>query len=87
VRVTVTDSGPGIAPEAAQRLFEPFVTTKPQGMGMGLAICRSIVQTHGGRLEVSANEPGGTVFAFTLAAEPAQYSRTDGSGEKRAGAV
>jgi C4-dicarboxylate-specific signal transduction histidine kinase len=87
VRVTVIDSGPGIAPEAARRLFEPFVTTKPQGMGMGLAICRSIVQTHGGRLEVSANEPGGTVFAFTLAAEPAQYSRTDGSGEKRAGAV
>ena len=82
VRITVADSGPGIAPEAAQRLFEPFFTTKSQGMGMGLAICRSIVQTYGGRLEVSANEPGGTVFAFTLPAEPAQDG---GLGEQRVG--
>jgi two-component system sensor kinase FixL len=68
VGVRVGDTGPGIAPEVAERLFQPFVTTKPQGMGVGLSICRSIVEGHGGRLWTEANPGGGTVFAFVLRA-------------------
>src|SRR5262249_25204134 len=67
--VAVRDSGPGLDAEAVDRLFEAFYTTKPDGMGMGLAICRSIVEAHGGRLWVKANEPRGAVFQFTLAVE------------------
>ncbi len=68
VEVRVVDTGPGIAPEIAERLFQPFVTTKPQGMGVGLSICRAIVEAHGGVLRVAANPGGGTVFAFALPA-------------------
>jgi PAS domain S-box-containing protein len=64
VRVEVCDSGPGLA--FPERAFEAFFTTKPQGMGMGLAICRSIVEAHGGRLWAEANAPCGARFAFTL---------------------
>ena len=64
--IAVTDSGPGLDPAARDRLFEAFHTTKPQGMGMGLAICRSIVEAHGGRLSATPNEPRGAVFWFTL---------------------
>ena len=64
--VAVRDSGPGLDPASVDRLFEAFYTTKPDGMGMGLAICRSIIETHGGRLSASANEPRGAVFQFTL---------------------
>jgi signal transduction histidine kinase len=67
--VAVRDSGPGLDAEAVDRLFEAFYTTKPDGMGMGLAICRSIIEAHGGRLWVKANEPRGAVFQFTLAVE------------------
>jgi C4-dicarboxylate-specific signal transduction histidine kinase len=66
VLVTVRDSGPGLAPESLERLFESFYTTKANGMGMGLSICRSIIEAHGGRIWASANEPRGAVFQFTL---------------------
>src|SRR5262249_30703006 len=66
VLVAVRDSGPGFAPESVDRLFESFYTTKPGGLGMGLSICRSIIETHRGRLWASANTPRGAVFQFTL---------------------
>jgi PAS domain S-box-containing protein len=66
VLITVRDSGPGLDPRRLNRLFDPFYTTKPQGMGMGLAISRSIVEAHGGRLWAKASEPRGAVFQFTL---------------------
>jgi C4-dicarboxylate-specific signal transduction histidine kinase len=70
VLVAVQDSGPGPAPAALERLFEPFYTTKPNGLGLGLSICRSIIEGHGGRLWASANAPRGTVFQFTLPPRP-----------------
>jgi two-component system sensor kinase FixL len=66
VAVRVADSGPGIAPEIADRLFQPFVTTKPQGIGVGLSICRSIVEAHGGQLRYQPNPEGGAAFSFSL---------------------
>ncbi|MFZ5670736.1 MAG: PAS domain S-box protein [Pseudomonadota bacterium] len=66
VLVRVADTGPGIEPQVADRLFQPFVTTKAQGMGVGLSICRTIVEAHGGRIWVEPNEGGGAVFSFTL---------------------
>jgi PAS domain S-box-containing protein len=65
-RVAVRDSGPGIDPEHLKRVFEAFYTTKPSGTGMGLSICRSIIDAHGGRLWLEANEPRGAAFQFTL---------------------
>ena len=80
VLVTVRDSGPGLDPTDMERVFTAFYTTKPKGMGMGLAICRSMVEAHGGRMWASANEPGGAVFQFTLPLErdesiPARHVR------------
>jgi PAS domain S-box-containing protein len=66
VRVGVQDTGPGLSPESLSRLFEPFYTTKPEGMGMGLSICRSIIEAHGGRLWATAREPRGALFQFTI---------------------
>jgi PAS domain S-box-containing protein len=66
VLVSVRDTGPGVHPNMAERLFEAFYTTKPEGMGMGLAICRSIIEAHRGRLWVTANEPRGAAFQFRL---------------------
>jgi signal transduction histidine kinase len=66
ILVAVCDSGPGIDPAHFERAFDAFYTTKPKGMGMGLSICRSIINAHGGRLWAEANEPRGTVFQFTL---------------------
>jgi two-component system sensor kinase FixL len=70
IEVAIADSGPGLAPEVAGRLFDAFVSTKPGGMGMGLSISRTIVEAHGGRLWAEANPGGGTVFRFTLPAVP-----------------
>jgi C4-dicarboxylate-specific signal transduction histidine kinase len=66
VRVTVQDSGPGLRPESFDRLFDAFYTTKPGGMGMGLSICRSIVEAHGGRVWASHNVGPGATIQFTL---------------------
>jgi signal transduction histidine kinase len=68
VLVAVHDSGPGIDPSHLGRVFDAFYTTKSSGMGMGLSICRSIIDAHGGRLWAEANEPRGTIFQFTLPA-------------------
>jgi signal transduction histidine kinase len=71
VIVAVRDSGPGLKPDSLARLFDPFYTTKPAGMGMGLSICRSITEAHGGRLWAAPNTPQGAVFHFTLLQEGA----------------
>ncbi len=76
VLVSVQDSGPGFLPEGTQRLFESFYTTKPGGLGLGLSICRSIIEAHQGRLWASANLPRGAVLQLTL---PALLS---GEGDK-----
>jgi PAS domain S-box-containing protein len=80
VLVTVRDSGPGLDPEEVEEVFTAFYTTKPKGMGMGLAICRSMVEAHGGKMWASANKPRGAVFQFTLPLQrdesiPAQHVR------------
>jgi PAS domain S-box-containing protein len=69
VLVTVSDSGPGLSPASLARIFEAFYTTKAAGLGMGLSICRSIVQAHGGRLWATPNEPHGAVFCLILPVE------------------
>jgi PAS domain S-box-containing protein len=68
ILVAVHDSGPGVDPVNLERVFEPFYTTKTSGIGMGLSICQTIINGHGGRLWMSANEPRGAVFQFTLPA-------------------
>jgi two-component system sensor kinase FixL len=67
VRISVTDSGSGISPEIAEQLFQPFITTKRHGMGVGLSISRAIVEAHNGRIWAEPNPTGGTIFHFTLA--------------------
>jgi two-component system sensor kinase FixL len=73
VKVAIGDTGIGLEDEIRDRLFQPFVTTKSDGMGMGLSICRSIIDSHGGRLWVEDNNWGGTTFHFTvpIASSPA----------------
>ena len=73
VVVAVTDSGEGLDPAKFESVFEAFFTTKPEGMGMGLAISRTIIEAHGGRLWATANSPCGAVFQFTL---PTNAERT-----------
>jgi signal transduction histidine kinase len=67
--LTVRDSGPGLDPEKLEHVFAAFYTTKRDGMGMGLAVSRSIIRAHGGRLWATPNEPRGAVFQFTLPTE------------------
>lgn len=76
IDVTVADSGPGLAPEVAQNLFQPFRSTKTNGLGVGLSICRSIVEDHGGTIWANSSPGKGAQFHFTLhLAEP----RSDGN--------
>ena len=70
VRVAVSDSGPGLASGTLDRLFEAFYTTKASGLGLGLSICRSIIEAHGGQLWASANVPRGATFQFTVPPHP-----------------
>jgi C4-dicarboxylate-specific signal transduction histidine kinase len=79
VLVAVRDTGPGLAPATFDRLFEAFYTTKPGGLGMGLSICRSIIEAHGGRLWAEANEPRGAVFQFLTPTQPKPASAPFGS--------
>lgn len=76
VRVSVADTGAGLAPEILERLFQPFVSTKLKGMGVGLSICRTIIEAHGGRIWAEANPDGGATFNFTLPF--AEVEPTDG---------
>ena len=70
VEFSVIDLGLGISPEIAKQLFTPFFTTKAEGMGLGLSLCRTVVEQHGGHLEFEAHEPSGTLFRFTLPTAP-----------------
>jgi len=70
VLISVQDSGPGVSPANLKQLFAPFYTTKADGLGMGLSICRSIIEVHGGRLWVTANQPRGAIFHFTVPTYP-----------------
>jgi two-component system sensor kinase FixL len=74
VEITVADSGPGVLDEMKDNIFDPFVTTKPRGMGMGLSISRSIIESHGGSLRVAPNAPCGAIFFFDLPTPEAQAS-------------
>ena len=74
VSVEVRDSGPGFASAALERAFEAFYTTKSDGLGLGLSICRSIIEAHSGRLWASPNVPRGAIFRFTAPAHPAAAS-------------
>ena len=68
VQISIADTGSGLSPDVAKHLFQPFVTTKQKGMGLGLSICRTIVEAHGGKIWVDARPGGGTIFHFTLRA-------------------
>jgi C4-dicarboxylate-specific signal transduction histidine kinase len=70
VRITVADQGPGLPPEQLEQVFAPFFTTKPDGLGLGLNICRTIVEAHGGFMTVENRAGGGAAFSFTLPTVP-----------------
>jgi two-component system sensor kinase FixL len=76
--VIVADTGPGIAPELADRLFQPFITTKKAGMGLGLSICREIVEAHHGHLTAAPRSSGGTTFRVTLPITPREEAADAG---------
>jgi signal transduction histidine kinase len=81
VLVAVQDTGIGLDPQHVEQMFEAFYTTKAEGLGMGLAICRSIIEAHGGRLWASANEPQGAVFQFTLPAGRDETAPVEPAGQ------
>jgi signal transduction histidine kinase len=70
IRIAIADSGPGIDQQDEKQIFEPYYSTKPAGMGIGLTICQSIVVSHSGNLRAFANKPHGTVFEIVLPADP-----------------
>jgi two-component system sensor kinase FixL len=74
VEISIADTGPGIAPQIREKLFEPFVTSKATGMGVGLSLCRSIIEAHGGRLWADDNPQGGATFRFTIASSCADVA-------------
>jgi signal transduction histidine kinase len=76
--ISVSDTGVGLAPQQADQIFKAFFTTKPEGVGMSLAISRSIIEAHGGKLWATSNQPCGAVFQFTLPAEKTRYPRRGG---------
>ena len=79
--VSISDTGVGLAPEQAEQILKVLFTTKPDGTGMGLPISRSIIESHGGRLWASANQPRGAVFQFTLPIEPNEIDAADMEAE------
>jgi signal transduction histidine kinase len=83
VRVEVRDCGPGVDPDGAERIFEPFYTTKADGIGMGLWICRSIIEAHGGRLWVTPNPPRGAAFQFSLPSRKLKVESAARQGRQR----
>jgi signal transduction histidine kinase/putative methionine-R-sulfoxide reductase with GAF domain len=87
VLVAVRDAGPGIDPQDRERVFQPFYTTKSSGVGMGLAICRSIINAHGGRLWADANEYRGAVLRFTLPSAGREFTTADQTREPHEGTV
>jgi PAS domain S-box-containing protein len=84
VRVAVRDTGPGFTPGSLEHIFETFYTTKPGGLGMGLSICRSIIEAHGGRLWASANSPRGAIVRFVIPREEREHPAAGSAGEDRA---
>ena len=72
VEVSVSDTGPGVPPAVRERMFEAFNSSKDTGMGLGLSICRTIVEAHGGKIGAAERPGGGTVFRFTLMRSPAE---------------
>jgi hypothetical protein len=78
IAVSVADTGPGLSPDVRPKLFEPFVTTKASGLGVGLSICRAIIEAHGGELCAEDNPGGGTIFRFTLPQLPSRAAEITG---------
>ena len=85
VEISVADTGPGLSDEVRRKLFQPFVTTKPDGMGVGLSVCQLIVKRHGGRLWADGNIGGGTVFRFTI--NRADLARSEQENAKTPAAI
>jgi signal transduction histidine kinase len=75
IEISVSDTGPGLPPRLAAKLFEPFFSTKPDGVGLGLAVSRTIVETHGGRIWVTPNPDRGVTFRFTVPVETHAHER------------
>ncbi|MEA2730031.1 MAG: hypothetical protein QOF70_4506 [Acetobacteraceae bacterium] len=84
VRVAVRDTGPGFTPGSLEHIFETFYTTKPGGLGMGLSICRSIIEAHGGRLWASANSPRGAIVRFVIPRDEREHPAAGSAGDDRA---